>query len=83
MLSIWTRLKFCRLVKGYSRNCVAKSLFEFRLIEKLDVFESFEGKEENAVDPFPYKTWFLRVCSTGLLKTLWEKENLLVSVSRV
>ena len=25
--------------------------------------------------PFPNKPWFLRVCSTSLLKTLWEKEK--------
>ena len=29
--------------------------------------------------PFPNKPWFLRVCSISLLKTLWEKEKLLVS----
>ena len=29
-------------------------------------------------NPFPNKPWFLRVCSTRLLKTLWEKEKLLV-----
>ena len=28
--------------------------------------------------PFPNKPWFLHVCSTSLLKTLWEKEKLLV-----
>ena len=28
-------------------------------------------------DPFPNKPWFLRVCSTNLLKTLPEKEKLL------
>ena len=27
-------------------------------------------------NPFPNKPWFLRVCSTTLLKTLWEKEKL-------
>ena len=27
---------------------------------------------------FPNKLWFLRVCSTGLFKTWWEKEKLLV-----
>ena len=27
---------------------------------------------------FPNKPWFLLVCSTSLLKTLWEKEKLLV-----
>ena len=30
--------------------------------------------------PFPNKPWFLRVCSTNLLKTLWEKEKLLIQV---
>ena len=29
-------------------------------------------------NPFPNKPWFLRVCSTSHLKTLWEKEKLLV-----
>ena len=29
-------------------------------------------------NPFPNKPWFLRVCCTNLLKTLWEKEKLLV-----
>ena len=28
--------------------------------------------------PFPNKPWFLRVCSTSLLKTQWEKEKLLI-----
>ena len=27
---------------------------------------------------FPNKPWFLRVCSTSYLKTLWENEKLLV-----
>ena len=30
-------------------------------------------------NPFPSKPWFLRVCSTSLLITLWEKEKLLVT----
>ena len=29
-------------------------------------------------NPFPDKPWFLRVCRTSLLKTLWEKEKLLI-----
>ena len=32
-----------------------------------------------AVNPFPNKPWFLHVCITSLLKTLWEKEKLLVT----
>ena len=44
--------------------------------------------EENTVPPLirrhkknvnPNKPWFLRVCSTSLLKTLWEKEKLLIT----
>ena len=31
------------------------------------------------LNPFPNKPWLLRVCSTSLLKTLWEKEKLLVT----
>ena len=30
------------------------------------------------LNPFPNKPWFLRVCSTSILKTLWEKEKLLI-----
>ena len=30
------------------------------------------------LNPFPNKLWFLRICSISLLKTLWEKEKLLV-----
>ena len=32
-----------------------------------------------SLNPFPYNPWFLRVCSTALLKTPWEKEKLLVT----
>ena len=31
------------------------------------------------INPFPNKRWFLPVCSTSVLKTLWEKEKLLVT----
>ena len=31
------------------------------------------------INPFPNKPWFLRVCSTSLLKTQCEKEKLLVT----
>ena len=30
-------------------------------------------------NPSPNKPWFLCVCSTSLLKTLWEKEKMLVT----
>ena len=33
---------------------------------------------KTVLNSFPNKPWFLRVCSTNILKTLWEKEKLLV-----
>ena len=45
--------------------------FPNRINEPCSVFTTFI--------PFPNKPWFLRVCSTSLLKTLWEKEKFLVS----
>ena len=42
-------------------------------------FEFRKTGELNALNPFPNKPWFLRVCSTNLLKTQWEKEKLLVT----
>ena len=30
------------------------------------------------INPFPNEPWFLRICRTSLLKTLWGKEKLLV-----
>ena len=35
--------------------------------------------EQDFLNPFPNKPWFSRVCTTSLLKTLWEKEKLLVT----
>ena len=32
-----------------------------------------------SVNPYSNKPWFLRICSTCLLKTMWEKEKLLVT----
>ena len=36
-------------------------------------------KVARGFNPFPNKPWFLRVCPTSFLKTLWEKEKLLVT----
>ena len=36
-----------------------------------------------AFNPFPNKPWFLRVCSTSLLKTMWEKEKLCVTCKAI
>ena len=36
------------------------------------------GLDVTKFNPFPNKPWFLHVCSGSLLKTLWEKEKLLI-----
>ena len=41
--------------------------------------ELFLSTNYGTVYPIPNKPWFLRVCSTSLLKTLLEKEQLLVT----
>ena len=38
-----------------------------------------EQAELSNLNSFPNKPWFLRVSNTNLLKTLWEKEKLLVT----
>ena len=40
---------------------------------------TFRETLTTCINPFPNKPWFLHVCSTILLKTLWEKEKLLVT----
>ena len=34
---------------------------------------------QQCFNSFPNKPWFLRVCNKSLLRTLWEKEKLLVT----
>ena len=50
---------------------------------KTDVTQNVKlgvGKTESRVfNPFPNKPWSLHVCNSSLLKTLWEKEKLLVT----
>ena len=65
MLSIWTSLKFCQLVKTlapFSQIMVHIISYHMTLLY-----------------PFPNKLWFLRVCCTSLLKTLWKKKIFLLT----
>ena len=41
-------------------------------------YESNTLPRSHAGTLFPNKPWFLHVCSSSLLKTLWEKEKLLM-----
>ena len=42
------------------------------------LIELFHDLSEFLFNPFPNKPRFLRVCSASLLKTLWEKDKLLI-----
>ena len=45
----------------------------------VDASIQWPGCVLQAINPFPNKPWFLRVCGRSLLKTLWEKKKLLVT----
>ena len=51
-------------------ECLSKNMVSFAA----SVYQ-----DQTALNPFPNKPWFLHVCSTSLLKTLQEKEKLLVT----
>ena len=46
----------------------------FRMLVSIQLSSSFAN--ETLINPFPNKPWFLCVCCTSLLKTLWEKEKI-------
>ena len=48
-------------------------------LQALSVWKSLRVVVWERVNPFSNKPWFVRVCCTSLLKTLWEKEKLLVT----
>ena len=54
-----------------------KSLF----INQLGILSHvvLKALHKSYLNPFPNKPLFIRVCSSSLLKTLWEKEKLLVT----
>ena len=52
--------------------------FIFDEVETLLKSEEMPVARNFCLNPFPDKPWFLHVCSTNLLKTLWEKEKLLL-----
>ena len=58
--------KYC-LINGL--DCMLNPYSKILLLPKLELFAY------DKFNPFPNKPWFLRLCSTCLLKTLWEKGN--------
>ena len=49
------------------------------LLPQILDFSKLKEFADEYLNPFPNKPWFLRVCITSLLKTLWQKEELLVT----
>ena len=62
LLSIWTRFNFCCLGMGCGSDITETVLKA--AIQSIKLY------------PFPNKPWFLRVCSTSLLKTLQGKREI-------
>ena len=67
MLSIWTNLKFCGLVKSWKHLKVTDMKFPLMILQLFDRIENIMGKGENAVNQhflFSHSV-FLRVLSLG------------------
>ena len=54
-------------------------ILNYRLLT-LTVWKSLRFVVWERVNPFPNKPWFLPVCNTSLMKTLWEKDILVITV---
>ena len=52
--------------------------FERTVSNWMKMVENFPQSKKKSINLFPNKPWFLRVCSISILKTLWEKEKLLL-----
>ena len=72
--SYWRKKLSC---SNYISNCFDQHLS--RIITILPVLCCLCSGSPTILNPFPINPSFLRVCSTRLLKTLWEKEKLLVT----
>ena len=74
-LTIQLTKKTCKT----NKNATIIDIYTKPLNENTNIIQGDEAEFAIKINPFPNKPWFLRVCSTSLLKTLWEKEKLLVT----
>ena len=75
LFQFW-KVYICFLAKGYLVKRLLYQGQSYRLIHIERIWRQQWSFQGNSYNPFPNKLWFLGVCSTGLLKTLWEKEKL-------
>ena len=66
-------VKFCHLNKVLLLVCLTNPISKKKRNFQKEIHIS------SHINPYTNKPWFLRVCSTSLSKTLWEKEKLLVT----
>ena len=88
ILSIWTGLKMLSFCKELKRSREFKQILLFPTSREstmipgsLSYKRRFQKNKTNLINTFPHKPWFLRICSTNLLKTLWKKEKLLAMIN--
>ena len=74
--TVFSKHLLCRHVK--TRATLAKVYYQSMTSTKQIIIWNWTQKIP-VLNPFPNKPWFSRVCSTSLLKTLWEKEKLLIT----
>ena len=75
--------RLCRLTVIFSRSILFEIALSLLFTGHDCLLNPFPNKPwfltvSSTINPFPNKPWFLCVCSTGLMKTLREKEKLLV-----
>ena len=51
---------------------------KYKFLKLYPTFKCFKINNESFFNSFPNRPWFFRICSISLLKTLWEKEKLLI-----
>ena len=88
MLSIWSHQKFCHLELILRDSFIAQVAFMASLVKnQLNCTKNMQSGPSSTLSAlmryssfnlFPNKPLFPHVCSKRLLKTLWEKEKLLV-----
>ena len=70
IVSIWTCLKFLSFGNGLA-TLTEKTFDNTVTIGENGSDQQFDFFSEHIIiNPFPKKPWFLRVCSTSLMKTL-------------
>ena len=76
-LTLKLRKGFHQGIYMWSMKALSLAIQKLWPMYKLDEYIHYK-KGNLCINPFPNKPWILRVCSVSLLKTLQEKEKLLI-----